>query len=145
MTTDTTVIAKTVFFNASRETVWAFLTQKEKLAQWYHRSDEDLREGEGYELYRVAEDGDRIRQIWGRVLSMDVPNRMVCTFMVEPLGDAETTLTWVLEEAAGRTRLSLTHEGIDEAAGAQSMRLLMAFDHGWDEHFDRLRKAAAGK
>ncbi len=145
MTDDVTIIAKTVFFNASRETVWAFLTQKEKLAKWYHRSDADLREGEGYELYRVADDGSRIRQIWGRVLSMDVPNRMVCTFMVEPLGDAETTVTWVLEEAAGGTRLSLTHEGVQEAAGEQAMRLLMAFDAGWDEHFDRLRAAVAGK
>ena len=137
------VITKTVFFNASRETVWSFLTQKEKLAKWFHRSDDDLQEGQAYELYRIGDDGSRIRQIWGRVLSMDEPNRMECTFMVKPLGDAETKLTWILEEAAGGTRLSLTHEGIEEAAGEQTMRLLMAFDDGWDEHFDQLRKAVA--
>ena len=98
------VITKTVFFNASRETVWSFLTQKEKLAKWYHRSDDDLQEGQAYELYRIGDDGSRIRQIWGRVLSMDEPHRMECTFMVKPLGDAETKLTWILEEAAGGTQ-----------------------------------------
>ncbi len=141
MTTTTTTINKTVFFEASRETVWAFLTEKDKLAQWYHHSDRDLREGEPYELFRIDDNGARIPQIWGRVLTMDAPHRMVCTFMIEPLGGAETTVTFVLEDAAGGTRLSLTHEGVEEAAGHQTMRFLKAFDNGWDEHFDHMRKS----
>lgn len=138
-----TTITKTVFFDAAPEAVWAFLTEKDKLAQWYHHSDDDLRDGQRYELYRIADDGSRVRQIWGRVLAMDAPNRLICTFMVEPLGDAETTVTFTLEAAAGGTRLSLTHEGVLEAAGDRTLHLLKAFDHGWDEHMDRMRKSIA--
>jgi len=46
----TTTINKTVFFNASRETVWAYLTEKDKLAQWFHPAENDLLEGEEYKL-----------------------------------------------------------------------------------------------
>jgi len=142
VTTTPTTISKTVFFNAPRETVWAFLTRKEKLAQWFHPSDTDLAKGSDYRLYRLADNGAKIPQIWGRVLTMEAPELLVYTFMIEPLGSAETTVTWLLEEAAGGTRLSLTHEGIAEAAGAAALGLLQALDHGWDEHLDRLRKAA---
>jgi len=46
----TTTINKTVFFNASRETVWAYLTEKDKLAQWFPPAENDLLEGEEYKL-----------------------------------------------------------------------------------------------
>ena len=29
-------ITKTVFLKAPRDTVWAFLTEKDKLARWFH-------------------------------------------------------------------------------------------------------------
>lgn len=143
MTVTATTIRKTVFFDAAPETVWAFLTEKEKLAQWYHRSDDDLREGERYELYRIDDSGTRIRQIWGRVLAMDAPRKLVCTFVVEPLGGTETTVTFTLEQAVGGTRLSLVHEGVEQAAGEQALHLLRSFDHGWDEHLDRMRTSVA--
>jgi len=140
--TDTTTIHKTVFFNASRETVWSFLTDKDKLGQWYHQAEDDLADGKDYSLFRVTDDGVKVPQIWGRVLQWDPPALLSQTFIVEPFNGAETVVTWVLEEAAGGTRLSMTHEGVAEAAGPATMRLLMALDHGWDQHLDDLRKAA---
>jgi uncharacterized protein YndB with AHSA1/START domain len=142
MNDTTTTISKTVFFNASRATVWSFLTDKDKLAQWFHPAEADLTEGEDYALVRKTDDGLSVRQIWGRVLKMEAPSKLVYTFVIDPFNGAETTVTWVLEEAAGGTRLSLTHEGVAEATGNAAMQLLMALDHGWDEHLDRLRKSA---
>lgn len=138
-----TTIQKTVFFNASRETVWAFLTEKEKLGQWFHPPEKDLADGADYALIRTDDDGEKAPIIWGRVISMDAPNKLVTSFIITPFGGTETIVTWVLEEAAGGTRLSLTHEGVAEAAGPETLRMLMSLDRGWDEHLETMRKAAA--
>lgn len=140
--TATTAITKTAFFNAPRETVWSFLTDKDKLGHWYHPAEADLAQGQAYSLFRTADDSGHVRQIWGRVIEMDAPAKLVTTFCIDPFDGRETRVTWVLEEAAGGTRLSLTHEGIAEAAGAAALPLLMALDHGWDAHIQQLRDAA---
>ncbi len=138
-----TIIRKTVFFDASRDTVWSFLTERDKLAQWFHRPEKDLAAGEDYALIRADDAGAQSPIIWGRVISMDAPSKLVTSFIINPFDGTETTVTWVLEEAAGGTRLSLTHEGVAEAAGSETLRMLMSLDRGWDEHLETLRKAAA--
>jgi len=135
----TTTIMKTVFFNASRETIWSYLTDKDKIGEWYHPAESDLTEGEDYVLFAVTDDGERKRQIWGRVVEMDRPRKLVTTFIIDPFQGNETTITWILDEAAGGTRLLLTHEGIAEATGEAAMHLLTALDIGWDKHLSDLR------
>ena len=138
-----TNITKTVFFDAAPETVWAFLTEKDKLAQWFHRPQQDLVAGKDYALMCNTDDGVEVRQIWGRVLAMDAPSKLVYTFIIDPFNGAETTVTWLLKAAAGGTQLTLLHEGIEEAAGPATLHLLMSLDQGWDEHLDNLRTASA--
>lgn len=138
-----TTITKTVFFQASKHAVWSFLTDKDKLATWYHPAEEDLEAGADYALYRLDDAGERVTQISGRVLEMDAPHRLVTTFVIAPFEGRETTITWTLEEAAGGTRLTLVHEGIAEAAGAAALPLLMALDNGWDVHLGDLRTKAS--
>lgn len=137
------IINKSVFFAAPRETVWAFLTEKDKLAQWFHPAESDLRENQDYALIHKEDDGSITKQCWGTVLEMDKPSRLVYTFTIKPLGGAMTTVTWTLEEAHGGTKLSLEHEGIGAAAGEAAMGLLMALDAGWDKHIASLRSATA--
>lgn len=136
-------IEKTVFFAASRETVWDFLTRKDKLAKWFHPADQDLREGENYALLELKPDGSSEPLCWGNVLEMVKPERLVYTFTVRPLQGAMTTVTWTLEAVAGGTRLSLRHEGVGAVAGEASLGLLMALDKGWDEHFKSMREGIA--
>ncbi len=138
-----TPITKTVFLDANRDTVWAFLTKKDKLAKWFHKADADLAEGRDYALLEAQADGTDDRLCWGRVLHMERPAMLVYSFTVKPLGGVMTTVTWTLKEAHGGTMLTLTHEGIGAAAGEAALRLLMALDAGWDEHLARLRKLAA--
>lgn len=133
-------IIKTVLFNASPETVWLYLTDKDKLGEWYHPAEADLEEGKAYALLEHREDGSRHRLIWGLVLEMTKPQRLVTTFIVEPFDGRETRLTWELDAVAGGTRLQLTHEGILEAAGEAGLHLLQALDKGWDEHFGEMRR-----
>lgn len=136
-------ITKTVFLAASRETVWSFLTDKDKLAEWFHPAEADLADGRDYALVSKDEDGSTNRQCWGTVIEMDPPGSLVYSFTVEPLAGALTTVSWTLEDAYGGTRLTLKHEGIGDAAGESALALLMALDAGWDEHIGKLRAALA--
>ncbi len=135
-----TTLTKTIILDAPKDVVWGFLTEKDKLARWFHPAANDLQEGADYTL--LDQHGDMTRICWGRVLEMKPFDRLVYTFTVKPLNGATTTVTWLLEEAAGGTRLTLKHEGIEQAAGEAAFMMLSALDAGWDEHFGRLRKEA---
>lgn len=132
-----TTIEKSIFINGSPQQVWAFITEAEKLGQWYHKAKADLAPGAPYEL--LDNEGKGETQVWGRVLEMHPHTLLKTTFCVGPFGDRETIVTWTLEEAAGGTKLSLVHEGVAKAAGDAALHLLGALDSGWDSHFGRLR------
>lgn len=135
----TTTISKSIFLAASRETVWEYLTDKDKLGQWFHPAAENLVEGKPYALLKDAADVNS-KICWGEVISAKKPSALSYTFTIGgPMGDSMTTVNWTLEEAAGGTRVSLVHEGIGEACGDAALGLLMALDEGWDKHFAKLR------
>ena len=134
-----TTLTKTFIFAASRETVWSFLTEKDKLAQWFHPATADFVEGQDYALVREDDNGSEVKQCWGTVLQMDKPNVLVYSFTIKPLNGAMTTVTWTLEAIPNGTKLTLKHEGIGEAAGEAAIGLLLALDEGWDKHIDALR------
>ena len=135
-------ITKTVFFKAPRQTVWAFLTEKDKLAKWFHPARADLETGREYVLLADREDASAEPVCWGKVLEMEPPSRLVYTFTFKGLDDVTTTVTWILREAHGGTRLTLVHEGIGKA-GVAALGLLTALDAGWDQHISKLRPAVA--
>lgn len=130
-------ITKTAFFAVPRETVWAFLTEADKLAQWFHPARQDLQANQDYELY-LADNDDGSALIWGTVLEWEPPAKLTYTFCITPLQGKETTVSWFLQEFHNGTRLTLTHEGVGEL-GDSALGLLMALDDGWDEHIGKLR------
>ncbi len=136
--TDTT-ITKSVILAATRETVWEYLTDAEKLGRWFHPAEADLEQGKDFALIEQNGDGSTQKIIWGKVLEMERPGRLVYTFTIKPLGGAMTTVIWDLQKVHGGTKLSLTHEGIDQAAGEAAMNLLLALDAGWAKHMTKLR------
>jgi len=136
-------ITKSIFLAAPRETVWTFLTRKDKLGLWFHPAEADLAKGQDYNLIRKEEDGSSTKMCWGSVLEMSAPDYLSYSFTIKPLQGQMTTVSWTLEEVHGGTKLSLTHEGIGSAAGAAAMGLLTALDAGWDKHLAQLREVAA--
>lgn len=142
MTTETSIV-KSIFLQASRETVWSYLTDKDKLGLWFYPGAADLADGQDYALMGKADDGSDKKMCWGTVSEMHKPSSLVYSFTFAPLAGEMTTVHWTLEEAAGGTRLSLRHEGISEAAGAAALAMLMALDAGWDKHLAALRAAIA--
>ena len=142
----TSTLIKTIIIAAPRETVWSYLTEKEKLAIWFLPADKDLAEGEDYALLKDPNGGvtDDNKICWGTIISMSPPDELVCTFTPKMLASAMTTLTWKLEDVFQGTRLTLKHEGIDEAVGEHAYNLLRSLDDGWDKHFAKLRDTVNG-
>ena len=77
-----TTLSKTTLFDAPPETVWSFLTEKDKLAQWFHPATADLVEGEDYALVSEDENGKQTKLCWGTVLKMDKPNTLIYSFTI---------------------------------------------------------------
>ncbi|WP_448329698.1 SRPBCC family protein [Sulfitobacter sp. M13] len=133
-----TILQKTIYIKATPAQVWAYLTEPAKLAIWFHKPKTSLIEGE-YEMFG-AESGDKL--MWGEVLLAEPFSRLEYTFTIAPMGDAVSTVRWNLEEVAGGTRLSLSHEGLPQ--GEEAFGLTLALDKGWDDHLARMRASAHG-
>lgn len=130
------ILRKTIFLRAPRRDVWACLTEKDKLTRWFNAPAQDLREGETFE-FRDTKSGNVV--IWGKVLVARPPDHLEYTFCVKPMGNTESLVKWTLKDVPGGTELSLVHEGLP--ASAEAFDLILALDHGWDEHFMQMRKA----
>ncbi|AXI45400.1 SRPBCC domain-containing protein [Sulfitobacter sp. SK012] len=126
-------LQKTVFLQATPAQVWAYLTEPEKLAIWFHKPKDVLAEG-SYEMFG-ATSGDKL--MWGDVLVARPFEQLEYTFTIAPMGDKVSTVKWALHEIEGGTRLSLEHSGLPQ--GAEAFGLTLALDKGWDDHISRMR------
>ncbi len=129
-----TTIRKEIYLRASRQEVWRYLTDPDKLALWFHRPTAPLRQGNAFEMHG-AESGRRL--IWGTVISAREPDYLEYTFTVEQMDGAESLVRWELTPVAGGTRLSLEHTGLPQ--NAEAFGLLLSLDAGWEEHMGHLR------
>lgn len=127
------VMVKTIYLKADPDKVWRYITQKDKLAQWFHETDRDLSAQASFQYYSFHDDKADRKLMWGDVLDVDPPNKLVHTFTHQWLDGVITTVTWELLAVEGGTQLTLTHEGIT------TFGELTGHDKGWDEHLLRLR------
>lgn len=127
------VMIKTIYLKATPEKVWAFLTKKEKLARWFHETDRDLTEPSSFQYFRHDSEAEDRKLMWGDVLEVTPPSKLVHTFTHQWLDGVITTVTWELAAVDGGTQLTMTHAGIT------TLEELSGHDKGWDEHLTRLR------
>ncbi|NNC38342.1 MAG: SRPBCC domain-containing protein [Hyphomonadaceae bacterium] len=136
-------LVKTIYLQATLETVWSYLTQPDRLARWFHESDTALdKVGKEYKLLRDNPSDKGPVICWGEVLEVDKPNRLVHTFTHEWLKGAITTVVWELMPVDGGTQVTMTHSDLD-AMHDGLFDQLSGHDKGWDEGFIRLRRVAA--
>ncbi len=129
-----TIIRKSIYLRATPETVWAFLTDPDKLALWFHRPQSPLQEGQAIEMYGTSS-GEKL--IWGNVRAAREPEYLEYSFTVKPMGDAVSLVKWTLTPVPDGTHLSLEHSGLPQ--GDDAFGLTLALDKGWDEHIARMR------
>lgn len=131
-------LIKTIFLKASPEKVWAYLTEKDKLAEWFQEAFENFAEGDNWAFKSQDSETPDKKLCWGKVLEAKPYSRLVYTFTHDFMNSHETTVTWELEESCGGTQLVLTHSGLEKADEALDM--LASHDKGWDDHFAKLRE-----
>jgi uncharacterized protein YndB with AHSA1/START domain len=130
------ILRKSIYLKATPAQVWAYLTDPDKLAIWFHKPKTALVEGD-YEMFGT-DSGDKL--MWGTVLIAKPFSRLEYTFTIAPMGDQTSTVKWRLEEVPGGTNLSLHHEGLPQ--GTEAFNLILALDKGWDDHLARMRISA---
>lgn len=128
-------IEKTLILAAPPPDVWAFLTEPDKLAIWFHRPDAALTAPGAFSM--PGEDGAPL--VWGEVRAAVAPSHLSYSFTARPMGGLMTEVTWTLTAVEAGTRLHLRHDGIP--TGAEAFGLLAAFDGGWDKHLLSMRAA----
>jgi len=131
--TDNT-LRKSIYLKATKEQVWAYLTDPDKLAIWFHKPKDVLADGAEYEMFGTTS-GDKL--MWGTVNQATPFDYLEYTFTITPMGDATSTVKWTLEDADHGTRLQLEHVGLPQSQ--EAFGLLLALDKGWDEHLTRMR------
>ena len=134
-------IVKTLFLKAPREHVWKFLTEADRLGEWFHKGASDLKEGGDYVLVTNSYGKEGTPLLTGKVLEAKAPERLVHSFTHEWLKGVETTCTWTLEAVKGGTILTLVHDGWEKFE-EDPFGMAANHDEGWDEHFARLRRVA---
>ena len=128
-------IQKTILLRAAPDRVWAFLTDPDRLAIWFHRPDAPLLAG----AYEMRNDkGERF--MWGEVRRAEPFTHLDYTFEITQMGGAASLVKWTLTEVAAGTQLSLEHSGLPQ--GAEAFDLSLALDKGWEEHLASLRGGA---
>jgi uncharacterized protein YndB with AHSA1/START domain len=129
-------LTKTIMIAADRKTVWAYLTQSDKLAIWFHGPTANLAKGKDFNMMSKKEPGKTL--CWGEVLEWDEPKRLVYTFSLHMMEKLVTNVAWQLEEVSGGTRVTMVHTGLP--AGKETVGLTFGLDEGWDKHFASLRE-----
>ena len=124
---------------ASRETIFPFLIEPEKMIRWMGLQAQAEAEPGG--LYRVVvNDANTAR---GEFVEIDPPNKVIFTWGWEEAGASvsagESTVEISLEEDGDATLVRLTHVGLP----TEESRKRHA--HGWHHYMPRLAEVAAGR
>jgi uncharacterized protein YndB with AHSA1/START domain len=100
------------FVNHPVSKVWKAITEEESVSKWFLPGKFKAEERFNYELKGTPRDNWDGR-IYGTVLEVNEPNRLVYTFKTNEL-DTEMTVTWKLTEKDEGTLISLVHSDFDK-------------------------------
>ena len=104
-------LVKEVVLDASPARVWKALTNKDELKQWCFDMNAFVPEpGFAFEFYG-EKDGHRYKHLC-KVLEVEKEKRMKWLWTYEGV-EGETFVTFELFPEGGKTRLRLTHEGLE--------------------------------
>ena len=109
MTTEPFVIEKS--YNAPIETVWQAITDRDKMEQWYFKLDA-FKPEVGFE-FRFSGGSEEKSYLHICKITEIVPGKKLTHTWQYDSYAGETYVTWELFEEGGRTRLRLTHTGLE--------------------------------
>lgn len=132
-----TRIVKEVSIGAPVDTVWRYLSERERISKWLLAINAPPNLGEEFKLTGPPK-GGWDGTIICRVREMQAPRKIAFTWNDNLLAH-DTLVTITLKSENGRTRLRLVHEGWDEVSGDVKRHIA---DHsgGWSDHLKILQQ-----
>jgi len=122
---------------ASRERVWAALTDPEQLVQWFptKRAEIELRPGGDAVLEWEEATADAVVDV------VEPPGRLVFRWRPEGLGRPYTTVSFTLEEIAdgASTRILLVESGFASLPDQIEQQSQKGNDEGWAHELQELK------
>ncbi len=130
------------FFNHPLQKVWNAITEEQSVSKWFLPGNFKAETGYKYELTGKPS-GNWDGRLYGTVLEVDEPKRLVYTFKTNEL-DSEMTVTWNLTEKDGGTLISLVHSDFDKLINNVDY-LFNDISKGWNMCFTDLEKYLTDK
>ena len=121
-------------FDAPVGQVWRALTAKDQIGEWFMDID-GFEPEEGFEFTLVAEDKDKRYVHLCRVTEVIDQRRLSYSFRFQNMNGI-TYVTWELFPEGKKTRLRLTHEGLELIAHAGPEYSRKSFVDGWTGFLD---------
>jgi uncharacterized protein YndB with AHSA1/START domain len=98
-------------YNAPAEKVWRAITEKEQMKEWYF-DFEEFKPEVGFEFTWHAGD-DKKKWLHAAKILEVVPKKKISYTWRYPGYTGESVVTWELFEEGNKTRLKLTHAGLE--------------------------------
>lgn len=128
-----------VLVDATPERVWRALTDTEEMKQWYFSMNGfGPVEGNTFTFYEPGEN----RQFLHRCTILEIVpgKRLKHTWSYPEKVSGVSVVTWEIEPAGDRTKVSNTHEGLENFAEGGKDFAPENFVAGWDEILNKLLK-----
>jgi uncharacterized protein YndB with AHSA1/START domain len=140
MTNENTTLRLERIIDATPDAVFDAWTSPDAMEIWYRDGDDwdakviehDLRVGGGFRIEWGPAEGPKYNET-GKYVEIDRPHRLVILETLEGQWQ-ETKLTLTFEAEAGKTRLTLVHEGFPSQETRDGAR------GGWPGFIDRLER-----
>lgn len=137
---DKKVVVLERIYEAPINEVWEAITNKDQMRQWYFAID-DFKAEVGFEFQFSAEGNGKTFVHKCKVVEANPVSKVAYTWSYEGLPGRSLVTFELFSESKDRTRLKLTHSGLDTFAGAGPEFLPESFNAGWTSILgDSLRK-----
>jgi uncharacterized protein YndB with AHSA1/START domain len=138
MKTEPLVIERT--YDAPATKVWKAITDKNEMKKWYFDL-EDFKAEPGFEFKFLAGEGDKKFMHLCVVKDVIIEKKLSYTWRYENY-QGDTLVTWELFAEGNKTKLRLTHEGLESFAVNHNPDFdKKNFVAGWTYFFDTALKA----
>ena len=129
MTKEPLVIER--IYNAPIEKVWSALTDNEQMKQWYFQLD-DFKPEVGFEFQFSGGDKEKVFVHLCKVMEV-IPGRKLAYSWRYQEFEGDSLVTFELYDEAGKTRVKLTHEGLETFPQNNPSFARSSFNQGWNE------------
>ncbi len=124
-------IVKEVLIDAPASKVWTAITDRDQMKQWYFDIAE-FRPEVGFKFGFTAGDGNKMYRHLCRITEVVPGKKLSYTWGYEDEPGIETHVTFELFEEDGKTRVRLTHEGLEQFPASRPEYARKNFEAGWD-------------